>query len=186
MLLLSLHFPCIFPSQENVQKLLLRRFGDYSGGSMSNRFIILTLLTGLFQIICAIALVLGLITMFHNSNGDPNDPFSQIPALMRVAGGAIYAFFGLNGLVFSGGINVLISIDENTHSLNQKLPSALLDLQKTLALLSQTVRTKDERTIGTAASNASSGTKTNCENCGSANDLGNRFCEACGSNLTRS
>jgi hypothetical protein len=164
---------------------------------MGNRFVVLSLLTGLFQIVCGIALIVGLVAIFGDQNtvGSPNDPLAQIPAGMRMIGGAVLALYGLTGLVFSGGINVLISTEENTYSLREQLPATIAALQKALTAIQPT---------GLSAPSQAAAEKPlepppsvpihagvqvaplECPSCGFSNDGNSRFCEGCGSPLAQS
>jgi hypothetical protein len=164
---------------------------------MGNRFVVLSILTGLFQLICVIALLLGLLAIFNGgtSAGNPNDPFSQLPAGMRAIGGSVLALYGLTGLVFSGGISVLISIDESTHALQQQLPAVIAALERTIAKVQPAGSV--EQPIPTTAPVVSEyrtapvehldePTTSQCPNCGTQNDPDGRFCENCGTSLPRS
>jgi hypothetical protein len=164
---------------------------------MGNRFIVLSFLTGLFQIICGIALVIGLFAIFgdQNASGGPNDPFAQVPAVFRVAAGAALALYGLTGLVFSGGINVLISIDENTHSLAKYLPAAMVTFQKAIVAVGPigspassqvAVETPSKQPAPPPTHTKDQTPDVECANCGATNDPDGRFCEICGNALTTS
>jgi len=163
---------------------------------MGNRFVVLSILTGLFQLICIIALFLGLLAIFHGgtSAGSPNDPFTQLPPEMRTIGGSVLALYGLTGLVFSGGISVLISIDESTHALRQRLPAAITALERAIAKV-QPAGAVEQPIPATAPvvsefQNApvehSEPSTSQCSNCGAQNDPDGRFCENCGTPLPRS
>jgi hypothetical protein len=169
---------------------------------MEARFSALSILTSIFQIICGITLAVGIVMILNGINGSdqsatmssnpfapaPADPFSQISTIMKVGGGAVLAFYGLTGLVFSGGISVLISIDQNTHSLSQDIPVVLAALQRSIATTQQTmpatVLSGDEqaRKIATIATTQTEPRK--CAACNSPNDANGRFCENCGEPLS--
>jgi hypothetical protein len=166
---------------------------------METRFVVLSLLTSIFQIICAITLVIGVVLIINGINADqgvavannpfgpaPANPFSQVSGGMEIGGGAVLALYGLTGLVFSGGINVLISIDQNTHSLSESLPAAFAALQKAIAANPRLVTTPTPslQAVPPVTSAATHPEQKQCATCNSLNDANGRFCEYCGEPLS--
>jgi hypothetical protein len=172
---------------------------------MPSRFGVLSFVTGLFQIICGLALLLGLFAIFGNNNVafDPNNPFTQVSAEFRIIGGLVLTLYGLTGLVFSGGVSVLISIDESTHFLATELPGAMMKLQKAISAMQPAdltapvlhtnsppleapvspPRTSEAPSVEESQTDELQSDIT-CANCGATNDPRSRFCEICGSGLS--
>lgn len=163
---------------------------------MGNRFVVLSVLTSVFQVICALALIIGILLALGGFNAahEPvpavNNPFlqpqapqfAQIGAGIVIWAGAILALYGLAGLVFSGGVHVLISIDQNTHSLAQNIPAAMNALQRSIAASSTAVAVPPQAAAVVAPKIAQQEEKR-CAACGSTNAANGRFCENCGEPL---
>lgn len=139
---------------------------------MNTRFIILTILTSLFQVICVIALVAGLIIAFSDQApaNTSSDLLAQVPEKIKTATGLGLMFYALTGLVFSGGIHVLISINDKAHEANEAL-TAMLARLKEAPVAARTEHTASRDTVPAAHA---------CPHCGAANDAHSRFCEVCG------
>lgn len=161
---------------------------------MESRFVVLSILTSLFQVICAITLLAGIVIL-TNANDPavsqiannpftsvPSNPFAQIPVGVKLAGGALMAFYGLTGLVFSGGVHVLASLDKSTHSISEAVPTIVLSLQKLAANQQNVPSPAGQRQIVTPAIAERPSVKT-CHACNSSNDPNGKFCEYCGTAL---
>jgi hypothetical protein len=158
---------------------------------MGNRFVVLSFLTGLFQLVCLIAIIIGMTALFSDqSNMGRSNPFAELAPGMRIIGGAMLVLYGLTGLVFSGGVNVLISIDENTYVLREKLPAAIAALQRTSVgpapvSVPPTVETHPASPVVVEHAVANPvPVDLVCSNCGISNDPNGRFCEHCGQPLS--
>lgn len=139
---------------------------------MNTRFIVLTILTSLFQVICLFALIGGLALAFGNqtSSSASNDLLAQVPVRIRSVAGLMLAFYALAGLVFSGGIHVLISTNEKAHAASEAL-AAMLARLKEAPVAAQ---------AGYAAPRHDAPVSPTCPRCGASNDAHSRFCEVCG------
>jgi hypothetical protein len=161
---------------------------------MGNKFVVLSILTGLFQLICVIAIVIGIAALSDRQTGlSPSNSFALLDPGVRFIGGAVLVLYGLTGLVFSGGINVLISINENTNAMGEKLASAIAALQRANAAPSPVSAPHPGQTqpavpvvVEHQASKPVLATTVDpvCSNCGVSNDPDGKFCEYCGNPLS--
>jgi hypothetical protein len=88
-----------------------------------DRFSGLLAFTSVFQVVCGIAAFAGLLVILGHFGTDwtRSTPFganadavASMDLIARMASGGMLILFGLMGIVFSGGINVLVAIHQNT------------------------------------------------------------------------
>jgi len=176
---------------------------------MQNRFVVLSLCTGVFQLICVITLAAGIFliasglspqhgpVLVNNPFGaPPPNPFEQIPATTKVVAGALLSLYGLAGLVFSGGVSVLISMDGTLASVEQKLrslgsirlePERITEASKTWP--SEDVHASEkplssESEHSPTKSAVASVSSRICPACNAASEGDSHFCENCGTSLS--
>ena len=131
---------------------------------------IVSIFTTLLGVIFSILLILGIGVMLDANSmaqANPNNPLAQIPTIFRLASGGGLAFFSLAGLVFCGGVHVLIAIFEKLPEFEERRA------QRTVAPMPPLV----PNIVSAPAVHARS---TPCPQCGAQIDPNSRFCEVCG------
>jgi hypothetical protein len=151
-----------------------------------SRFIVLSLLAGIFQLVCGIALAAGLYAIF-GEHLQADDPFTQMAKFARITLGATLAFYGLSGIVFSGAINILVAIEQNSRTLIQQLSKSIAELARFATEPSKAPQ--QDVSPPSPASAPANGRPlpkedaANCPICGEKTNPGAHFCDHCGSRL---
>ena len=146
---------------------------------MQSRFGPYKVATAIFQVICAIAVVIGISVMLERNN----DNFAAgVPQELRVAGGFMLFFFGLGLFIVASGVQVLIGIDESTRQLGEKLGALTgsgMRPQVAAARAPLTPRVEPFATAPAAAAATSS-----CPRCNAVPVTNSVFCIECGARLS--